>query len=656
MEKLKNENSKKIEIKIEGDNCIVSYPSSKIPSVNEVPTFPQFDNEFKSTIDLNLSLSSNSEEDFILNLKEIKKNNKDYNKEYESNSKKKLEITNKSIFYSDSNLKFSPSEKKKKINLKIRDNKNKECLLKNSVIKKLNFDLCEVIKDIDNNKKLSESDRTKNKSNFLYKNKNLINNYNINNIFVNNNNKVKTNNVKKRRNSMINYELDVKNKEYNSNKINLNINHSFIRHRPNNSFVISNPFNNNFIYLNNLNAKNSEQHSPYNKGNITLNNKKSKQEIKFPKNGKKKFKSPKLFNKKRNIKNNLDKLVEEKTLIKSNYIKFRSTGNFSQTKKENKSKKTKKKDNTKINKEKNNKTIKSNNDNKNIKILNKNNSYIKKAININNNKKNMFCIKKPNKKIIYLTSHLTNKINTKLENNPNNNKKNEYCSLKQYYRLKSPHLLNMQGTSNTPITSTNGCTNCTNCTNSSTLNSPSTTTTKIIFKSNFDEKINLMKYYSQNSFLKNIFQKNINHNNEYNNENKNLNLNQYQIFKYKNGIEENKNKNLINKNKSNYFHKKSDNNKSSKISEVNQKILNKCKTKELQNIIKSNNKSLHKILTERNLSGMSSNSSYNNKNNFYVNNSNIKNNNDLNEIKKMLLKKKLDKKFMQNIKNKNIFY
>ena len=132
---------------------------------------------------------------------------------------------------------------------------------------------------------------------------------------------------------MINYELDVKNKEYNSNKINLNINHSFIRHRPNNSFVISNPFNNNFIYLNNLNAKNSEQHSPYNKGNITLNNKKSKQEIKFPKNSKKKFKSPKLFNKKRNIKNNLDKLVEEKTLIKSNYIKFRSTGNFSQNKK-----------------------------------------------------------------------------------------------------------------------------------------------------------------------------------------------------------------------------------------------------------------------------------------------------------------------------------
>ena len=111
MEKLKKENSKKIEIKIEGDKCIVSYPSSKKVSLNEVPTFPQLDNDFKSTIDLNLSLSSNSEEDFISNLKEIKRKNKDY----DSNSKKKLEITNKSIFNSESNLKFS-SDRKKKVN------------------------------------------------------------------------------------------------------------------------------------------------------------------------------------------------------------------------------------------------------------------------------------------------------------------------------------------------------------------------------------------------------------------------------------------------------------------------------------------------------------------------------------------------------------
>ena len=174
MEKLKNENSKKIEIKIIGDNCIVSFPSSKNPSKKDVPTFPLLENEFKSTIDLNLSLSSNSEDDFISNLKEIKKKNK----ELESNSKKKLEITNKSIFYSESNIKLSSSDRDKNIdkNKKINDNKNKENILKNSVIKKLNFDLCDTIKILDKNKKLSESDRAKNKSNFLYKNKNLINN------------------------------------------------------------------------------------------------------------------------------------------------------------------------------------------------------------------------------------------------------------------------------------------------------------------------------------------------------------------------------------------------------------------------------------------------------------------------------------------------
>ena len=77
MEKLKNENLKKIEIKIVGDNCIVSYPSSKLPSLNEAPTFPQVDNDLRATVDLNLSLSSNSEEDFISNLKEIKKKKKD---------------------------------------------------------------------------------------------------------------------------------------------------------------------------------------------------------------------------------------------------------------------------------------------------------------------------------------------------------------------------------------------------------------------------------------------------------------------------------------------------------------------------------------------------------------------------------------------------
>ena len=102
MEKLKIENLKEIEIKIDGNNCIISYPYTKITSINEVSILPQLDKEIKTTVDLNLSVSSTSE-DFISNLKKIKNLN---NKENDSNSKKKLEITNKSIFNSESNLKI----------------------------------------------------------------------------------------------------------------------------------------------------------------------------------------------------------------------------------------------------------------------------------------------------------------------------------------------------------------------------------------------------------------------------------------------------------------------------------------------------------------------------------------------------------------------
>ena len=344
MEKLKNENLKKIEIKIEGDNCIISYPTSKINSMNEVPTFPQLDNELKGTVDLNLSLSSNSD-DFISDLREFKRKNKDN----DSNSKKKLEITNKSIFYSESNLKSS-SDRNIKINKKNNVNKNKECIIKNSVIKKLNFDLCEARKDLDINKKLSESDRTKNKNNYLYKNKNTINNikYNINNMAIKNRNNIYPS--KKRRNSMMNNELKMNKKEENSNRISHNINKAIIRHRQNNSFILSNPFDNKNLYMNNTNIQIIEKSPIINIGNMLFNNKKTK-------NIKKKFKSPKMCNKKRNIKTNLDKLAEDKSLIKSNCVKFRSTGNFSMFKIDNKSNTLKRKEH-KIIKDKNNSIIK----------------------------------------------------------------------------------------------------------------------------------------------------------------------------------------------------------------------------------------------------------------------------------------------------------
>ena len=642
MEKLKNENLKKIEIKIEGDNCIISYPSSKINSINEVSTHPLLDNELKGTVDLNLSLSSNSD-DFISNLKEIKRKNKDY----ESNSKKKLEITNKSIFYSESNIKLSTSDRNIRINKKKIENNNNESITKNSVIKKLNFDLCEAKKDLDVKKKISESDRAKNKNNNLFKNKNINNNikYNISNIFINN--KSKNNQNKKRRNSMINYECKLNKKEENSNKIIHNINKSFIRHKQSNSFVISNPFNNNNIYMNNSKIQKNDHNPNINIENIRPNNKKIK-------NQKKKIKFPNIYSKKRNIKNNLDKLTEDKSLIKSNFIRFKSTGNISLSKIDNKS------DTLKI-KETNNNTINKNN---NERTLNNNTKKFKKSYNIN--KKNMFCIKKSNKKIVpYLTSTIiNNNANSKVEKCININKINEYCSLKQYYHLKTPFLLNVIGSSNTPLTSTNGGTICTNCTNCSTLNSTSTTTKKL-FKSNLEEKKSLMKYYSQNTFLKKLEHKTLNHNNKIINENENLNINQHhQKNKSKNSLEIKKIYNDMSKNnKQNIFYRKTDNNKIkkssiSKNSDYNNKLLNKCKTKELQKILKSNVKCLHKILTERNFNAVGFNNSNDNNNGskFYENDSNNINDLKAKDIKK-LMKNKLDKKKEQNKKiNKNSFY
>ena len=616
MEKLKNENSKKIEIKIIGDNCIVSYPSSKNPSKKEVPTFPQLENEFKSTVDLNLSLSSNSEEDFISNLKEIKRRNKDN----ESNSKMKLEITNKSIFYSESNFKLSSSDRNIEINKNNIDYKNKESLIKNSVIKKINFDLCDAFEVLEKNKNFSESDRARNKNNLLYKNKSTNNNYiyNINNIFINNKNQI--NCMKKRMNSMIGNELQINKEEF--NKKNLNINHSFIKHRLNEKFFLANPFNKNkIIYFNNDNNKNNA----LDKRNLTLNKKKSKPEIKFS-SFKKKYKSPKLFNKKRNLKNNLCKLGDEKSL-KAHNLKFKSTSNFSSTRKDNNNINQSL---SKTNNSKNNSKCKIK-EVKNSKTVNKNISNTKNNIKINDYKKNMFCIKKPNKKIVpYLTSTMVNN-NLKNERKLNINKKNEYCSLKQYYHSKAPYLLNTQNISSTPITSTNGCTNGTNCTNCSTINTPSSNNTKICFKSNLDENNLLIKYHSQNSFLKNIVHNNLSHNNNHIIQNQNSKILNNNITKNKIDLNKkniNININKIIKNNSSYCYKKPDYVKylkKSKISEINnQKLLNKCNTKELENIIKSNIKCLHKILTERNLSEIRPNSSFNSiKNNKYENNDNI---------------------------------
>jgi len=640
MEKLKNENLKEIEIKLEGNNCIISYPSSKISLVNEVTTFPQLDKELKGNIDLNLSVSSTSE-DFITNLKKIKNIN---DKENDSNSKKKLEITNKSIFYSESFLKKSSSDRNFHLSKKIRDikNKNKECIIKNSVIKKLNFDLYETMKNCDKNKKIAESERNKNEKNYLYKNHNKINtsknignkdNYSIEHIFINNNNKGKNCLPKKIKNSLNNNEQKYKKEENsnrNSNNVSSDINQTLIRKKKNNSFVLSNPFNNKKkLYINNNNIKISEGNSNIISGKRSFNKMKSKDEIKISKNknGNKKSISPKIV-KNSKIKQNFEKLIEEKNSHKSNYLRFKSSGNLSL------SNNLKKKEN------------KRNVNNKNEKSVNKNHTNLN-SNNCINNKKNMFCIKKLNKKQIpYLISNNNNNINQKNDKLLIKEQRNEYCTLKQYYYLKSPFLSNLQCSTTTPITSTNGYTNCTN---SSTVNSPSITISKI---SNVENKNQLIKYYSHNSLVKDMTNNTINQNDAIC---KNiLNFNKYQKVKHKNSMDQNYNQNKVCYNKSRCSLKRANDiklMKSFKISEINnKKRLNGSKTKKLKVVIKGNSKPIHKMLTERNIKGIVYNNSFSNRSNYFdnslkiVNHSNINNKNDLKELKKKFIRKNIDKK------------
>ena len=624
MEKLKNENLKEIEIKLEGNNCIISYPSSKISLVNEVTTLPQLDKELKGNIDLNLSVSSTSE-DFITNLKKIKNIN---DKENDSNSKKKLEITNKSIFYSESFLKKSSSDRNFHLSKKIRDikNKNKDCIIKNSVIKKLNFDLYETMKNCDKNKKVAESERNKNETNYLYKNHNKINanknignkdNYSIDHIFLNNN-KGKNGLPKKGKISLNNNEQKNKKEENsirNSNNVSNDINQNHIRKKKNNSFVISNPFNNKKkLYINNDNIKISEGNPNISSGKRPLNKKKSKYEIKISKNKNenKKSISPKIV-KNSKIKKNFEKLNEEKNSLRSNYFRFKSSGNLSF------SNNLKKNENKRNSNNKNEKSVKKNHTN-----LNVNNNI--------NNKKNMFCIKKLNKKQIpYLISNNINNFNPKNEKLLNKEQKNEYCTLKQYYYLKSPYISNLQGSSTTPITSTNGYTNCTNC---STVNSPSITTSKV---SNIEDKNHLIKYYSHNSLVKDMSNNTINQNNVFS---KNiLNFNKYQKVKHRNSIDQNINQNKCCHNKSRCSIKRTGDiklMKSFKIPEINNtKRLNENKSHKFKVVIKGNSKPIHKMLTERNIKSIVYNNSFSNRSNFFdnslkiINHSNVSYKNDL---------------------------
>ena len=172
------EYEKQIEIKLYGNKCIINIPQDNISSKSLTKILPQNNNSLTNTDDISLSISITSEENinsktnFYNNKKlenniinETNKNNQNY---LYSNEKSKLEITYQSIFYSD--LKSESSNMKTPLLLLNSKNNIETQQKKDSVVKRLNFDL-------------SNSNSSKNKINNSNNNNSTSSNNKGNNIF-----------------------------------------------------------------------------------------------------------------------------------------------------------------------------------------------------------------------------------------------------------------------------------------------------------------------------------------------------------------------------------------------------------------------------------------------------------------------------------------
>jgi len=169
------EYEKQIEIKLVGNNCIINIPQDQnISSKSLNKILAQNNNSFTNIDDISFSVSLTSEEN--LNSKNnfynynyqnnINNGNINNNKYLYSNEKSKLEITYQSIFYSD--LKSDSSNMKTPLLLLNSKNNIESQQKKDSVVKRLNFDL-------------SNSNNSKNKTdNSNYDNSNSHSNTNTN--------------------------------------------------------------------------------------------------------------------------------------------------------------------------------------------------------------------------------------------------------------------------------------------------------------------------------------------------------------------------------------------------------------------------------------------------------------------------------------------
>ena len=153
------EYDKQIEIKLYGNKCIINIPPDNISSKSLNKILSQTNNSLTNIDDISFSVSLTSEENmnsqknlYNYNYKNENNMNKENNMNNEnninnqnnnnylySNEKSKLEITYQSIFYSD--LKSETSNMKTPLLLLNNKNNIETQEKKDSVVKRLNFDL-----------------------------------------------------------------------------------------------------------------------------------------------------------------------------------------------------------------------------------------------------------------------------------------------------------------------------------------------------------------------------------------------------------------------------------------------------------------------------------------------------------------------------------
>jgi len=613
------ENEKIIQIKIEGNNCTVNYPDESQMLKSKTSGQTSLCGSFTNIDDLTLTISKTTE-DFInnnnnqnnINNKNINKSNLNY-----SNEKSKLEITYISIFNSDKKSEYSSNTKtpiyqsnnNKNINEKNNEDisiKKYEKDLKDSVIKKLNFDLFDSIKETETIKKNPDTNKTSFKENisknlnerYFMHEKNINNNNSNNSLIVSTNNNINNNeNENNKSNNIViksfenieNIENNENNENSNGKYITVNKSSKFFKNRCK-SFHKEKKINNRITVDSNastLNNKNSNinqeknisvninnnlyQNNSSSKINVNRNNFIKKEHINI--NVREGIKYDKYIEKKDKLKNYFDRLSESKPSIKSIYLKLKAGNNLNQLKKE-----------------------------QNINQLIKIEENLETEKKINNNITNKEYIMNTTKKLFPQLSS-ANSFNT--SNSKNKLNCAQLSSVKKNYYFQTPSTSNLKAENSTNSTKKGAL--------SSNYNSPiiSISSSKGPSSRIDKNKEIITKLYYNNSSSK---------------------------ISFRNGGNKNENiiKRKVERKKSDFFVDRDE--------KVVKYFLKKHNT-DLKNVMNINSKKIQTILNEKNFNHL----------NFFKNNTGNKMN-EINEFKQYIQQNQFDKELLKNIKKRGSFH